>query len=469
MSISSYRILTPPLSRSLHSFRLCNPRKSSQPLGRVLHRPTLAPGFRAFHPPPRPQHHVASGFGSSLTYIFLAAGISIAAFYAWPTASFTPQHDLSDAQLQAENDAMAQGQALEGHIGNLTEEQAAKLRELWYTLFSIAGLMPGETPMSAPGTSPIHSRTTSISDAASTTPKKGKKRFSMFRRGADEGDDASEDKHGQMKEYRQALQDQTPQQLRDTIWTFVKLDNPDALMLRFLRARKWDVQKALIMMISTVHWRGQVVHLDDDLTIKGEEWFARQDKNGTGADKKLGQDFMAQIRMGKSFIHGCDNDGRPLCFVRVKLHRGGEQSEESLEKYTIYTIETTRMLLRNRVETATIVFDMTDFSMANMVCISHIRADPSSNTNTTGAGLYPSKIHDKVFRSKLSRMPGRCLRFQVTMDLRPGLECHQRLARPRRRLKGALHKGCQRAFQVYPHGPHTKVHGRQRGLGVLLH
>jgi hypothetical protein len=50
----------------------------------------------------------------------------------------------------------------------------------------------------------------------------------------------------------------------------------------------------------------------------------------------------------------------------VRLHKPGVECEESLERFTVYTIETARMFLRPPVDAATIVFDMTDFGMANM-------------------------------------------------------------------------------------------------------
>lgn len=63
-------------------------------------------------------------------------------------------------------------------------------------------------------------------------------------------------------------------------------------------------------------------------------------------------DFMAQLRMGKSFLHGWDKVGRPICHVRVRLHKAGEQSEESLERYTVYIMETARLMLSSQVDTA---------------------------------------------------------------------------------------------------------------------
>ena len=68
--------------------------------------------------------------------------------------------------------------------------------------------------------------------------------------------------------------------------------------------------------------------------------------------KRNAEDFLTQLRMGKSYLHGLDNEGRPMCFVRARLHKAGEQTEESLERFTVYTIETARMLLRPPIDTA---------------------------------------------------------------------------------------------------------------------
>ena len=145
---------------------------------------------------------------------------------------------------------------------------------------------------------------------------------------------------------------QSPEDLRKAFWSMVKHDHPDGLLLRFLRARKWDVQKALAMMISTMHWRLQDMHVDDDVMTKGEGGAASDSKSPNAAINKEGKDFLAQMRLGKSFLHGTDKEGRPMCFVRARLHRAGEQSEPSLERYTVYLIETTRLMLAPPVDTA---------------------------------------------------------------------------------------------------------------------
>ena len=240
-----------------------------------------------------------------------------------------------------------------GRPGTLTADQEAKLKEMWQQTLEIFGVSHEE-----------HANGTSTPSGTESTPdakKKKKGRLSMFHRrdkseDLSSGADGDNDKHGQTKDFQQALASQSPESLREAFWSMSKHDHPDALLLRFLRARKWDVQAALVMMISTLHWRMQEMHVDDDIMENGEDAALRESKSSNAAEKKEGDDFMAQLRMGKSFLHGVDKEGRPCCVVRVRLHRQGEQSERSLERFTVYTIETTRMMLRPPVDTAVSCF-----------------------------------------------------------------------------------------------------------------
>ncbi|KAF2018486.1 CRAL/TRIO domain-containing protein [Aaosphaeria arxii CBS 175.79] len=277
-----------------------------------------------------------------------------------------------------------------GRPGTLTPEQELKLRELWAATLRVFGV---HEPVAAQ--EPNGTDTTSIAASTDSAEKDGKKdkdkkksRLNVFKRHKDDKEAKSDsapasgtatptdisslsiadedDKHGQTKEFKAALANMAPEDLRKAFWSMVKHDHPDGLLLRFLRARKWDVEKALVMMVSTMHWRLEEMHVDDDIIRQGELFAYEQSQSSDAKTKKDGEDFLAALRMGKSFLHGLDKEGRPLCFVRVRLHKQGEQSEESIERFTVYTIETARMLLRPPVDTATIVFDMTNFSMANM-------------------------------------------------------------------------------------------------------
>lgn len=203
----------------------------------------------------------------------------------------------------------------EGHVGNLSAEQSEKLRQFWRAILQVSGLL---------------------------------QESESFGKDAVAHDD---DKFGLTKQFQEILKTNSPESIRESVWGMIKCDHPDTLALRFLRARKWDVNKALVMLISALNWRDKEMHVDSDIMKNGEAGAAAE-ISSSGNSKTIGQDFMTQLRMGKSFIHGVDREGRPICVVRVRLHRGGEQCAESIERYTVHIIETTRLVLSPEVETA---------------------------------------------------------------------------------------------------------------------
>ncbi|KAF2234216.1 CRAL/TRIO domain-containing protein [Viridothelium virens] len=285
-----------------------------------------------------------------------------------------------------------------GRPGNLTAEQEQKLKELWKITFKLFGVQKphGQDEAQLDGATNGESESTSTapSDTASAEPpatpdKRKKSRLSFLRRGNKESEspaaptspsglesiaeslDGANEKYGQTKQFRETIASQSPEALRATFWSMTKHDHPDGILLRYLRARKWDVNAALVMLVSAMHWRDQEIHVDDDIMYRGEEGCLLDSQGkaegATNSSKERdGKDFLAQYRMGKSFLHGLDKEGRPMCVVRVRIHHGGDQTVSSLERYTVHTIETARLLLRGNVDTATIIFDMTDFSLANM-------------------------------------------------------------------------------------------------------
>lgn len=256
--------------------------------------------------------------------------------------------------------------SLPGRPGNLTAEQEVKLQEMWaaaLSVFEVPGLGDANGDAESMAGSEIMDQADQKSRmGALASEKKKKKRIGIF--GKKRNDDATnenaagasatngDDKFGQTKAYHKLLESQSPEDLRKAFWSMVKHDNPDGLLLRFLRARKWDVQNALIMLIAAMHWRMQEMHVDDDIMKRGDGGSLEDSTSSNAAVKKEGEDFLAQLRLGKSFLHGTDREGRPMCFVRVRLHKQGEQTEASVERFTVYTIETARCLLSANVDTA---------------------------------------------------------------------------------------------------------------------
>lgn len=251
--------------------------------------------------------------------------------------------------------------ALPGRPGNLTKEQEVRLQEMWTAtlkVFGVSGFNDGTNGDAASTTG------SEVAEQAGTVglEKKKKKRVTLFSRkhhddaGTEDAEIVSamdgNDKYGQTKEFHKLLESQSPEAIRTAFWSMVKHDDPDGLLLRFLRARKWDVQNALIMLVSTMHWRMQGMHVDDDIVRRGERGALEDSASSNSSTKKEGHDFLTQMRLGKSFLHGTDKEGRPITVVRVKLHKQGEQSDASLERFTVYTIETARLLLSPTVDTA---------------------------------------------------------------------------------------------------------------------
>lgn len=56
----------------------------------------------------------------------------------------------------------------------------------------------------------------------------------------------------------------------------------------------------------------------------------------------------------------------PCSYLNVHLHRAGDQDPQTLERLTIYLMETGRLLIQPPVETVALIFDLTQFGLANM-------------------------------------------------------------------------------------------------------
>jgi len=229
-----------------------------------------------------------------------------------------------------------------GHLGNLTQDEQAKLQETWRRLSKICGM--GLEDALEEDDSPVGA---TVTEGGETAKNSRRARFGRKKTDAVNKDKAAaDDKYGQTKQFQQALKENSPEDIRKALWANIKADHPDAVLLRFLRARKWDVDKALVMMISALNWRTRDMHVEEKILRQGE---------GVAFKEKLTKDdegFLHQFRIGKSFMHGVDKEGRPLFIVRSKLHIPGQDSEKSLEDFTVHMIETARLTLREPVDTA---------------------------------------------------------------------------------------------------------------------
>ena len=127
----------------------------------------------------------------------------------------------------------------------------------------------------------------------------------------------------------------------------VAYDNPDALLLRWLRAKKWNVQGTVELFLETIKWR--------------KEWGVTEFVAKGETDL-----YEEEIQSGKTFFMGEDKMGRPINYVSARDHIKEQFPGKATEKLTVFTMETGRKLLHPPHESVTVVFDLTDFGLKNM-------------------------------------------------------------------------------------------------------
>ncbi|KAI8627364.1 phosphatidylinositol transfer protein [Xylariaceae sp. FL1651] len=224
-----------------------------------------------------------------------------------------------------------------GFVGSLTADQEKKLQQIWALLLGAFNFDDAK-----------HEETVPRDPAPAGSQKDG----------------ATPDHKVDMG--KRSVNDTIASELYEAWLNMVKQENPDGLLLRFLRARKWDVAQAFSMLNGAIIWRCKEARVDEDILPKGESWCAKREKTAVGKEQKEAHDYLEQMRLGKVYLHGMDRLGRPVGYVHVALHKPGAQSQETLEKLIVQTIETARCLLVPPIESACLVFDLTGFSLSNM-------------------------------------------------------------------------------------------------------
>ncbi|KAJ2558226.1 hypothetical protein EV175_000891 [Coemansia sp. RSA 1933] len=135
--------------------------------------------------------------------------------------------------------------------------------------------------------------------------------------------------------------------IRDAFWGAVLSDHPDVLLLRFLRARKWDVDAALEMLLTCLRWR-----LDEE--IDWVVWVGESELN-----HRL-------LKRGIGAIHKTDRLGQPVLYIPVRLNDPQAQPADHMLDFTVYMMEVSRLFLHTPVDKVCLVFDTTDMALANM-------------------------------------------------------------------------------------------------------
>ncbi|KAI9248667.1 CRAL-TRIO domain-containing protein [Helicostylum pulchrum] len=233
------------------------------------------------------------------------------------------------------------------HAGNLTESQLASLKAFWIRLLQL---------FKQPGQEII------LPDPAKERPVKK----SFF--GAVKEDPyynyflgATSDPRWSSLPLEKALPLIPGNLLRDTFWGLVASNNPDSTILRFLRARKWDLDASYNMLTNTLRWRLEM--RANEIASLGQTGLINELEK---AKPGLGVAFKHQLDLKMVTLGGPDKQARGACFVNVQIHHKENQPLEVMKLLTLYMVETSRVVCDYPMDTVCIVFNLENFTLANM-------------------------------------------------------------------------------------------------------
>ncbi|KAI7878916.1 CRAL/TRIO domain-containing protein [Lichtheimia hyalospora FSU 10163] len=240
-----------------------------------------------------------------------------------------------------------------GHLGHLTPDQTTMLKQLWDRVLELFEQTGDPNSKPAPK-KPVEE-----------APKKSGGFFSRAKKEPEVQTDlfigSTTDPNWLSLPLEKAMPLIPGKQLQGTFWNMVATDNPDAVMLRFLRARKWDLDAAYNMLSNTLRWR--LVMRVDDIVALGETGLHDELEK---LKKGMGESFIWNLKSGKAYLGGPDKDDRGICFINVRFHHKEDQAAEIVKLMTLYVMENSRLVVGQPMETSCIVFNMEGFTLSNM-------------------------------------------------------------------------------------------------------
>ncbi|TDL16873.1 CRAL/TRIO domain-containing protein [Rickenella mellea] len=221
----------------------------------------------------------------------------------------------------------------DGIVDRLTGEQTTKLKEFWKVFLRIVHEAPKYPPGSANGDTSNQEHDLNGMNGVDSSPPP-----LTF--------------ENEIHVAREVLKKHGSKRFMESFWRWINQCYADTMVLKFLRARKWQIGAAINMLVVCIQWR--IESGVEDIDAWGEEGL--RDAEG----------FIKQLEMGKAYAQGSDRFGRPVCYIHVRLHKLFDQSAKALEDFILFQMENLRFLITYPNDKFNIVFDMAGFGFSNM-------------------------------------------------------------------------------------------------------
>ena len=149
-----------------------------------------------------------------------------------------------------------------------------------------------------------------------------------------------------------------PEEIHQSIYRALRNDIIDNSLLRFCRARRFNVHDTLEMFFKAMNWRQHQYPLDTYI-YDGDTEVYFEGKH---------PEFIEEFKLNQVYIRGQDKFGYPVVVIRVKEHFRHNCPDADFERFICLIIENTRLCTKDfqrGTDSASILFDMTGFTLKN--------------------------------------------------------------------------------------------------------
>lgn len=150
-----------------------------------------------------------------------------------------------------------------------------------------------------------------------------------------------------------------PNELHRAFWKMQRGDLLDNWVLKFIRARNFDVERGLNMFTTDLDWKSN--------ECQAYEWLLEGDS--ISYLRGINPGFVKNFTVSKAWIKGHDRKNNIVFVFRAKLHMIADGNpQDEMKRWCVLMIEWCRFYMKDikaSSDQSTVVFDLTGFSLKN--------------------------------------------------------------------------------------------------------